>query len=215
MRSFVLLASLALLVVVSIRATATAAGRSVDAGTARLRVTVRPAVVDLYGQSTIAVSGLSSRSLRVRLTGANYADGATGWRALRLTGHTWRGKLPTPALHGLYLIELRTATDAPVVNSHLFLSVFEPGTRARPSFKNPAEVARWWVRAIPRAKLVALKAWALPSFDRRDPRLHRLFVVSYSPAGHSRVSDRLGMFVTAVRDGYHGDWRLLEATVEP
>jgi hypothetical protein len=30
-----------------------------------------------------------------------------------------------------------------------------------------------------------------------------------------RVSDRLGMFVTAFRDGYGAPWRLLEATLEP
>ena len=29
------------------------------------------------------------------------------------------------------------------------------------------------------------------------------------------MSHRLGMFVTAVRDGFDGRWRLLEATVVP
>ena len=35
------------------------------------------------------------------------------------------------------------------------------------------------------------------------------------PTWHLAVSDRLGMFVTAFRDGYGEPWRLLEATVEP
>jgi hypothetical protein len=177
---------------------------------------VQPAVVNLYHRSTIAVSGLTCTSLEVRLVGATYADGTPlPWRSLGLAGGVWRGDLPTPALPGLYAIELRTAAGASLVKPQLFLRVFEPGTRARPSFDDPADVARWWVRTVPRATLVALKAWPRPGFDRRDLRLHRLFVVAYSPPGHPLVSDRLGMFVTAVRDGYHGGWRLLEATVEP
>jgi hypothetical protein len=40
-------------------------------------------------------------------------------------------------------------------------------------------------------------------------------VVAYSPPGDPRVEDRLGMFVTVFRDGYHSPWRLLEATLEP
>ena len=60
-----------------------------------------------------------------------------------------------------------------------------------------------------------VKAWPRPPFDRRDPRLHRLFVVSYNVPGHPHASDRLGMFITAFRDGYEAPWRLLEATVEP
>jgi len=77
-------------------------------------------------------------------------------------------------------------------------------------------VARWWVQNIPGgAKLVALKRWPRPAFDRRDPRLHRLLVLAYSRTGHPAVHDRLGIFVTAGRDGYGGHWRLLEATAVP
>jgi hypothetical protein len=215
-RSLVLLVSLALVAAFT-QSSAPAAGRSVDiAANASLRVAVQPPVVNLYERSTIAISGLNARSLEVRLVGATYADGTPlPWRLLGLAGGVWRGGLQTPALHGLYPIELRTAAGAPLIRSHLFLRVFAPGTRARPSFDDPADAARWWVRTVPRATLVALKAWPRPGFDRRDLRLHRLFVVAYSPPGHPRVSDRLGMFVTAVRDGYHGGWRLLEATVEP
>jgi hypothetical protein len=177
---------------------------------------VQPAFVNLYQRSTIAVSGLNRRSLEVRLVGAAYADGTPlPWRPLALVGGVWRGGLPTPALHGLYPIELRTAAGASHIRTQLFLRVFAPGTRARPSFDNPADAVRWWVRTVPRATLVALKAWSRPGFDRRDLRLHRLFVVAYNPPGHPLDSDRLGMFVTTVRDGYDGGWRVLEATVEP
>lgn len=215
MRNLVLLASLGLVAAFT-QASAPAAGRSVAVRATPLRVAVRPAVVDLYERSTITVSGLDARSLQARLAGATHADGTPlTWRRLRLVGGIWRGTLQLPLLHGLYPIELRTAAGVAVVRPPRFLRVFEPGTRARPSFDDPADVARWWVRAVPHGRLVAMKAWPRPAFDGRDVRLHRLFVVAYSPAGHPRVIDRLGMFVTAVRDGYHGAWRLLEATVEP
>jgi hypothetical protein len=94
----------------------------------------------------------------------------------------------------------------------LFLRVLARGTLARPAFDNPADVARWWVAAVAHASVVALKPWPHPSSDGRDGRLHRLFVVAYGPPGDG---DRLGMFVTAFRDGYGAPWRLLEATVEP
>jgi len=40
-------------------------------------------------------------------------------------------------------------------------------------------------------------------------------VIAYSIAPKTKARDRLGIFVTAVRDGYHGRWRLLEATAAP
>ena len=96
------------------------------------------------------------------------------------------------------------------------LRVFARGTQARPSFSSPEGVAGWWVRTLPSpAKLVAVKRWPRPAFDRRDRRQHQLLVIAYSPTGHPAVRDRLGMFVTAVRDRPHGPWRLLEATVAP
>ena len=38
---------------------------------------------------------------------------------------------------------------------------------------------------------------------------------AYDPPGHPEAGDRLGMFVTAFRDGYHARWRHLEATIRP
>src|SRR5215212_6768334 len=216
MRSLVLLVSLALVAAFT-DAPAPAAGRSVQvAASPGVRVAVKPAVVNLYQRSTIAVYGVHSRSLEVRLRGATDAAGTPlPWRSLALVGGVWRGSLQAPALRGLYRIQLRTTTGASPIDSQLFLRVFEPGTRARPAFDNPADAVEWWVRTVPRATLAALKAWPRPAFDRRDLRLHRRFVVAYSPPGRPDVSDRLGMFVTVVRDGFHVGWRLLEATVEP
>jgi hypothetical protein len=185
------------------------------------RVNLKPAVVRLRERATIAVSGIHARSLEVLLAGATDPPGnqparQLPWRSLRLVDGAWLGTLPAPALRGIYPVVLRTGAGAPPLKSQrLFLRVFAPGTDARPSFENPADVVRWWVRTVPHATLVALKAWPRPLFDRRDMRLHRLFVVAYSPPGQPLVTERLGMFVTAFRDGYRARWRLLEATLQP
>jgi hypothetical protein len=185
------------------------------------RIELKPGVVGLRERATITVSGIRTRSLQVLLAGATDPPGrqpATQlpWRSLRLLDGAWFGTLPAPALRGVYPVVLRTgAGAAPLRSPRLFLRVFAAGTGARPSFDNPVDVVRWWVRTVPHARLVAFKAWPRPGFDRRDVRLHRLFVVAYSPPGHPLVTERLGMFVTAFRDGYRGNWRLLEATLQP
>ena len=181
------------------------------------RVELRPSVVRLGERATIAVSGIQVRSLEVRLAGASYADGEPlAWHSLRLVAGTWRGTLPAPALRGVYPVVLRTRAGAsPIGPERLFLRVFARGTRTRPSFDDPSDVVRWWVRSVPHATLVAIKAWPRSAFDRRDVRLYRRFVVAYSPPGHPQVSDQLGMFVTAFRDGRGAGWRLLDASVQP
>jgi len=182
-------------------------------------VVVDPAVVRRGGSASITVRGFAASRLEVRLAGATTRRGsAIGWKPLLLAGRIWRGSLPEPALRGIYPIELRIGPGRPVVHSvNWMFRVFAPGTLSRPSFATPEGVARWWVvRMVPgRARLVALRRWHRPALDLRDRRLHQLLVVAYSPAGHPAVADRLGMFITAVRDGYTGRWRLLEATVVP
>jgi|SRR5581483_4200012 len=216
MRSLVLLASVAVVVAFT-HAAAPAAVRSAHLTTSvSPHVAVQPTVVRLDQQATIAVSELHARSLQVRLAGATDQDGnLLPWRSLHLVGGSWRGTLPAPALLGIYPILLRPGAGASPIRTQSFLRVFAPGTRARPSFHDPVDVAGWWVRTVPHATLVALKPWPLPAFDRRDARLHHLFVIAYSPPGHPQIDDRLGIFVTAFRDGYHAPWQLLEATVEP
>jgi hypothetical protein len=181
------------------------------------RVVVQPTVVRLNQQTTITVAKLQALSVEVRLSGEAYSDGTPVlWRSLRLVGDVWRGSLPAPALRGVYPVVLRTDAGAKPLGRHeAFVRVFEPGTRSRPSFADPADVVRWWVRTVPHATLVALREWPRPAFDRRDPHLHRLFVVAYSPPGQPGVDDRRGMFVTAFLDGYGARWQLLEATEQP
>jgi len=181
------------------------------------RVDLQPSVVRFGEHATIAVSGIDVRSLEVRLAGSTYADGEPlPWHSLRLVHGAWRGTLPAPAWRGVYPVELRAgASTSPIRPAGLFLRVFARGTRERPSFDDPTDVVRWWVRTVPHATLVAIKEWPRPAFDGRDARLHRLFVVAYSPPGRPSADDQLGMFVTAFRDGYGAGWRLLDATVQP
>jgi hypothetical protein len=181
------------------------------------RVELRPSTVRFAEQPTIVVSQVHVRSLQVELLGGTDLLGhALGWRSLRLTNGRWVGELPMPGLLGVYPVLLRVRAGAAQFGSpRWLLRVFDPGTGRRPSFRNPSDVARWWVRTVRRQRLVALKAWPRPGFDHRDPRLHRLFVVAYAPHGDGTVLDRLGMFVTAYRDDYDGRWRLLEATAQP
>jgi len=144
------------------------------------------------------------------------AGQAFRWRSLRLVHGTWVTTLPAPLLRGIYPLRLRTQAGKRSVRSPTwFLRVLSPGTLSRPSFPDPAEVVRWWVRTVPHGTLVAFKRWPLPAWDRRDARLHRLFVVAYSPPGQPEESARLGMFLTAFRDGYGARWRFLQAKLVP
>jgi hypothetical protein len=40
-------------------------------------------------------------------------------------------------------------------------------------------------------------------------------VIAYAPRGDSRPGSRLGLFVSTVRSGFRGRWRVLEATTQP
>ena len=197
-----------------------AAAVAVDAETAGAQpiVVVRPAVVGLGGAAIVAVAGFDGGTLEVRLVGATTAYGRpTGWTALALRGRTWLGQLPRPASLGVYPIVLRARPGARSLSSRLWLvRVLAPGTLDLPSFDTPEGVARWWVRTMPgHARLVALKRWQQLASDLRDRRLHQLLLVAYVLRGRTRIVDRLGVFITAFRDGYSGRWRLLEATVLP
>jgi hypothetical protein len=181
------------------------------------RVDVDPGVVRLGQQATIAVTAVRARSLEVRLPGAtDIAGRQLPWQRLRHVGGRWVGVLPAPALRGVYPIELRTGHRAAAFRPRgAFLRTFARDTRARPAFGMPADAARWWVRAMIGAELVAVKAWSRPAFDRRELRLHRLFVVAYSPPGKPAARDRRGLFIEVFRDGYAAHWRVLETSVAP
>jgi len=183
------------------------------------RVRLHPSVVARGRHSTITVSALEAPSLEALVVGATVRPGrAVSWTRLhRSPGGDWRGVLPASELRGVYRLELRIRRGSPVMRSDDWLvRVFARGTVCRPSFATPEAVARWWVGTLPsNAVLVATKRWPLAAGDHRDPRFHRKLVIAYSRAGHRAIDDRLGMFVTAVRDPSDGRWRLLEATVAP
>ena len=181
-------------------------------------VSLRPTVVTLGGRATVRVDGWHESRLEVALDGASDRNGRLlGWRAARRNGRTWTAELPRPALRGIYPVLLRERPGSRIIRSRrwLLLRVFRPHAIQEPVFATPERVVRWWVHTRPRGTVAALRRWPRPDFDKRDPSLHRLFVVAYNPPGRPGVANRLGMFVTTVRDGYAGRWRLLEATVQP
>lgn len=177
------------------------------------RVTVTPAVVRLGEAPAIAVTAAGAVSLEVRLQGASdWLGRPSRWTVLRFARGAWRGTLYAPIERGIYPLQLRTGPNGNILRSnHWLVRVFAAGTRARPAFDDPEHVLRWWVGSVRHATLVASRPWPLSAIDHRDRRLHRLFVVAYRRDG----TPALGMFVTVVREGYRGRWRLLEATVEP
>lgn len=184
----------------------------------RPQLRVYPAVAMRGQNATVTVTRLDVPSLEVRVVGGTKNLGRPlAWTPLRRDRMAWHGLLPAPELRGIYGLELRIRPGSPVLRSERWLlPVLARGTRSRPAFATPEGVARWWVQTLPLdARLVAMKRWPPSVFDRRDRRRHQRVVVAYSLAGHRAVRDRLGMFVTAVREGLQGPWRLLEATVVP
>ena len=181
-------------------------------------VATRPAVARLYQDAFIDVHmPVSTGALEVKLDGATDALGRPlPWRRLRFSAGLWTGLLPRPGLRGAYPIELRKRAGSTVMRSENWLfRVYAAGTLDRPSFKTPELVARWWVREIAHAQLVGLKRWPRPAFDHRVRQLHQLVVVAYGRPSMPGLRDRLGIWITAVRNRYAGNWRLLEATVAP
>jgi hypothetical protein len=177
-------------------------------------LTLQPWVTVLHQRAWVRVTGVTSASLDVRVIGGTTRVGKLlPWTALALRHGVWRGLLPAPALRGVYAIELRAGSVH--VRADGLLRVYPRGMLTRPPFRSPEGVAEWWVRVVSHGRLTALRRWPLPAFDRRDRRLHQVLVVAYDPPGHTAVKDRLGMFVTAVREGTGRRWRLLEATVAP
>lgn len=207
-------AALAVVAAFALLAVGTGSARGVPGS---VHVLLRPGLVTLGGRVTMRVDGWYRSRLEVALGGATDRNGRLlGWRAARRRGRTWVAELPRPALRGIYPVLLREQPGGPVTRSPgLLLRVFRPHASQEPGFATPEQVVRWWVHTWPRGGLAALRRWRRPDFDKRDPSLHRLFVVAYNPSGRPGVANRLGMFVTTVRDGYAGRWRLLEATVQP
>jgi hypothetical protein len=180
----------------------------------RPELTLQPWITVLHQRAWVRVTGVTSASLDVRVVGGTTHVGKLlPWTTLALRGGVWRGLLPAPALRGVYAIELRAGSVH--VQADGLLRVYPRGMLKRPPFSSPEGVAGWWVREVPHGRLTALRRWPLPASDRRDRHLHQLLVVAYDPPGHTAVKDRLGMFVTAVREGTGRRWRLLEATVAP
>jgi hypothetical protein len=180
-------------------------------------VSLQPAVVVLGARASVLVLGWQPAHLEVALAGATDRVGRLlGWRVARREGRAWIVDLPRPALRGIYPVLLRERAGAPVTRStQWLLRIFRRDAAGEPTFTTPQDVVRWWVRTARHATVAALKQWPRSALDKRDPKLHRLFVVAFNLRGRPGVANRLGRFVTAVRDGYGGPWRLLDANVQP
>ena len=185
----------------------------------RVRITVSPRTVAPYESAEIEVAGLpGATSVEVRLEGASSVLGTSmPWIALhRRDDGNWLTHLPQPVLPGIYPIKLRTRPALAISLTHVaYLRVYWEGTETRPLFSTPDQVAAWWVRHEAGGTLVRIRRWPRQAIDRRLASLNRLFVVAYSPPGLPAPSQRHGVWVTAVREGSRGEWRLLEATVTP
>lgn len=167
----------------------------------------------------MSVRGVAdAAAVEVGLRGASMPSGTLlPWTQLRLAHGVWTGRLGEPALRGVYPLELRTRPGGTrFAADNWRLRVLPPGTLDRPAFSAPESVVQRWVAEVEHGSLASFRPWPLLAYDRRDPRLHRLFVVAYDPAGATDASRRLGVWwITAFRDGYRGAWRLLETTVQP
>jgi len=177
--------------------------------------------IDLFHSASVRVSGIAARSAQVRPLGANDRRGLAyewkpyRWQTLGAYDGTWRGLLPAPPLFGIYRLQLRLGKKV-LSSPRWLLRVLPRGTMARRAFPTAVAAVRGYVAHLHgHPVLVAARAWPLAGYDHRDPRMNRLFVIAYAPRGDNRASARLGMFVSLVRNGYHGRWRVLEATTQP
>ena len=195
--------------------------RSADRAAGTVSVRLQPRIVD-YEPARVSVSGLSAAAVSVRIRGANDPAGIAyhwtpyPWRRLRLVQGRWQGALPAPPLRGIWL-QLEVHQSKRLLQSpRWLLRVLPPGTLKHSAFRTPRAVIRDYVSSLHGNQvLVATRRWPQAAFDHRDPRLQRLFAIAYAPRGDNKPSARLGLFITTVRDGYHGRWRLLEATTSP
>jgi hypothetical protein len=187
-----------------------------------VRVQLQPRVIE-YGLARISVSGITATSVSARLMDANDPTGVAyqwapyRWRRLKLVRGRWSGVLSAPPLLGIYQLQFQIRHPKRLLRSpHWLLRVLPPGTLNRPAFTTPLAAVHNYVSKLPGNQvLVADRPWPQAAYDHRDPRLLRLFVIAYAPQDGNKRSTQRGLFIATFRDGYHGRWRLLEATVSP
>jgi hypothetical protein len=180
-------------------------------------IVINPRVVAPYDRTSITIGGLAAATeVKVEMLGATDVRGSRiPWLELTRSGRVWEARLPQPARPGIYPIALRIRPDLHIAPVHAFVRVFDDGTVGMPLFATPKSVAAWWVTRVVGGMPVAVRRWDLPADDHRLRSLHRLFVVAYRRTGSVAAKDRLGAWITVVRDGYRGRWRLLTASVSP
>lgn len=201
----------------------TAALTATARANAPVRVEFGSHEIDLYHSASVRVSGVAARVAEVRLVGAIDRRGLAyewkpyHWRELRPRQGAWLGLLPAPPLPGIYRVQLRLDRGRRLLSStRWLLRVFPDARTARRSAPTALGAIRGYVAHLPGHKvLVSSRRWPLATFDHRDPRLNRIYAIAYAPRDDTRPGSRLGSFVTTVRDGYHGRWRVLQSSTQP
>jgi hypothetical protein len=143
-------------------AASTAAGNSVrhhgstaaeDVGVAR--VTLR-SPIGLFQSTPVTVRRITARRVEIRLLGAIDAAGRAyewtpyRWRPLRLREGAWRGRLPAPALFGIYPLQIRIdGLHSVRFRGRRLLRVFPHGAGVRPAYATPGAVVRAFVAHLP------------------------------------------------------------------
>jgi hypothetical protein len=181
-------------------------------------IRISPPVVVPYLWASISVGGLGDATgVDVRMLGATNVRGdQISWMPLHRLRRDWEARLPQPVLPGIYPVDLRVRPTLEVISAPVvYVRVYEAGTTTRPTFATPAQVAIWWVADVAGGTVVAIRRWQATALDHRLPSLHRLLVTSYDLPNTSGSTERLGIWITAVREGYSGNWRLLDASVTP
>ena len=177
--------------------------------------------IDLYHSASVRVSGITARSAQVRpRRGERPSRAGVRVEALSLAGAPRPAAAPGTACCPPRRSSASTACSSASAEGPLVASLAAAraprGTMARRAFPTAARRRPRLRGPSPRPPDPGRReAWPLADYDHRDPRLNRLFVIAYAPRGDSRPSSRLGLFVSTVRNGYHGRWRVLEATTQP
>jgi hypothetical protein len=195
-----------------------AAGAGTAAKAHHVVVTISPRVVRPYLWASVNVSGLAEATgVDVRMLGASNVRGdLMPWIPLHRRLGNWQARLPQPVLPGIYPVNVRVGPTLEVTPARVvYVRVYAAGTTRRPTFASPWQVAIWWVTNVAGGAVVAIRRWRGTAFDHRLTRLHRLLVVAYDLPRKSGSTERLGIWITAVREGYSGRWRLLEASATP
>ena len=188
----------------------------VGVGAGSPTLSVQPAVARLDRKASITVTGVEAGSLEARLAGATRPDGNSCRGSRSPTGMGFgEGRSIRPHFVVCTWCSCASAVAGRCGSHRGGCSACTRGARALvlPSPRRKAlDAGGPFCR---RRRAEGLETVASAGLRPAGSCLHQLIVIAYGPAGTLAIVDRLGMFVTAVRETFDGRWRLLEANVFP